>query len=340
MSLSPKRRPLSPASPGALPDTMDAVVLDRFGGVEELAQRRIPVPEVGERDVLIRVEAAGVGSWDREERAGDYAPFFEAAGLPSTFPYVLGWDAAGTVAAVGSAVTRFAPGDRVYAATIPVPRGGCYAEYVAVEADFVAQVPASMPTSQAGALPWDALTAQSGLDELDLQPGQSLMILGASGGIGHLGVQLATQRGVRVLAVASGDDGVDLARSLGAEAAVDGRRTDPVDALRNLEPHGVDAALLIVGGESGANAMKAVKPGGRVAMPNGLTPLPEDRASHDVTMFDGERSSRATDQLNALIDRGSLRVHLAEEFTRSQITDAHRALQRHYLGKLVVVDPR
>lgn len=73
-------------------------------------------------------------------------------------------------------------------------------------------------------------------------------------------------------------------------------------------------------------------------MPNGVAPLPEVRARHDVTMFDGERSRRATDQLNTLIDAGSLRVHLAQQFTRSQLSDAHRALQSHYLGKLVMVD--
>jgi NADPH:quinone reductase-like Zn-dependent oxidoreductase len=317
---------------------MDAIVLDRFGGVEELTQRRIRVPEVGDSDVLVRVQAAGVGSWDQEERAGDYAPYFEAGGLHSSFPYVLGWDAAGTVAAVGSAVSGFAPGDRVYAATIPVPRGGCYAEYVVVEADFVAQVPASLPTDQAGALPWDALTAQSGLDVLNQQRGQTVMILGASGGIGHLAVQLARQRGWRVLAVASGDDGVDLTQRLGAHESVDGRRRDVVDALRTVAPDGVDAALVIVGGEAGAKAMAAVKPEGRVAIPNGVAPIPDDRPNRDVTMFDGDRSRRATDRLNTSIDRGPFRVHLAEKFTRSQLSDAHRALQRHYLGKLVTVD--
>lgn len=73
-------------------------------------------------------------------------------------------------------------------------------------------------------------------------------------------------------------------------------------------------------------------------MPNGLASLPEDRARYEVTMFDGQRSRRATDRLNTLIDRGSLRVHLARQFTRSQLPEAHRALQRHYLGKLVMVD--
>ncbi|HYI05226.1 MAG TPA: alcohol dehydrogenase catalytic domain-containing protein, partial [Reyranella sp.] len=125
------------ASGATVKPQMNAVVLDRFGGVDELSSRRIPLPEVGEDDVLIRVEFAGVASWDAFERDGGYDGAF---GVASTFPYVLGWDAAGTVAAVGRNVTRFDVGERVYASTMPVKRGGFYAEYGVVEAEFVARV--------------------------------------------------------------------------------------------------------------------------------------------------------------------------------------------------------
>ncbi|WP_198168707.1 alcohol dehydrogenase catalytic domain-containing protein [Agromyces aureus] len=189
----------------AVPSQMNAVVLDRFGGVDELSQRKISVPAVGAQDVLIRVEFAGVASWDAIERQGDYDGAF---GVASRFPYVLGWDAAGTVAAVGSDVTRFEVGDRVYAASMPVSRGGFYADYGVVEAEHVAHVPARLTTEQAGVMAWDALTALSGLDLLGLEPGQTLMVFGASGGMGHMAVQLARQRGIRVFAVTSGDDGV------------------------------------------------------------------------------------------------------------------------------------
>lgn len=128
---------------------MTAVVLDGFGSIDKLQIRRIPVPEVGDDDVLIRVEFAGVGSWDAVERAGDYDGVF---GVASSFPYVLGWDAAGTVAAVGPNVTRFNVGDRVYAATMPAARGGFYAEYGVVEERFVARVPERSPPSRL--VPW------------------------------------------------------------------------------------------------------------------------------------------------------------------------------------------
>jgi len=157
---------------------MRAAAIDRFGGIDVLGVRTLPVPEVGFDDVLIRVEAAGVGSWDAVEREGAYDGAF---GVESTFPYVLGWDGAGTVAAIGEGVSRFAVGDRVYAASMPLPRGGFYAEYAVVEQDYVARIPDGLPMEQAAAMPWDALTALSGLDALELRSGDAVMIFGASG---------------------------------------------------------------------------------------------------------------------------------------------------------------
>ncbi|MER7415832.1 NADP-dependent oxidoreductase [Micromonospora peucetia] len=312
---------------------MNAVVLDRFGGVDELSSRRIPHPRIGDDDVLIRVEFAGVGSWDAGEREGGYDGVF---GVASAFPYVLGWDAAGTVAAVGRDVTRFDVGERVYAATMPVPRGGCYAEYAVVEAEFVARVPDRMPTEQAGAMAWDALTALSGLDLLGLRPDETLMVFGASGGIGHMAVQLARHRGIRVLAVASGADGVALARRLGADHAVDGRRDDVSAAAFEFAPGGLDAALVTVGGEIAERSLRAVRKSGRIAWPNGVLPAPVASPGATVSHYDGDRSRAATDRLNAIIEASSFEVHVARTFPLERARDAHRALNDHYVGKLAL----
>ncbi|WP_199235941.1 quinone oxidoreductase family protein [Micromonospora sp. S4605] len=312
---------------------MKAVVLDRFGGVDELSSRRLPLPQVGDDDVLIRVEFAGVGSWDAGERAGNYDGVF---GVASTFPYVLGWDAAGTVAAVGRNVTRFDVGDRVYAATMPVPRGGFYAEYGVVEAEFVARVPDRVPTEQAGPMAWDALTALSGLDLLGLRPGETLMVFGASGGIGHMAVQLARHNGIRVLAVASGDDGVALARRLGADDAIDGRRDDVLAAAFEFAPGGLDAALVTVGGEIAERSLRAIKKSGRIAWPNGVLPTPVRSPDLTVSYYDGDRSRTATDRLNAIIEASSFEVHVARTFPLERAADAHRALGDHYVGKLAL----
>jgi NADPH:quinone reductase len=311
---------------------MNAVVLDRFGGVDELSSRRIPLPEVGDDDVLIRVEFAGVASWDAFEREGGYDGAF---GVASTFPYVLGWDAAGTVAAVGRNVTRFDVGERVYASTVPVKRGGFYAEYGVVEAEFVARVPDRMPTEQAGAMAWDALAALSGLDLLGLRPDDTLMVFGASGGVGHMAVQLARHSGIRVLAVASGDDGVALARRLGADDVVDGRKVDVLAAALEFAPGGLDAALVTVGGEIAERSLGALKDSGRIAWPNGWS-MPTTSLSAKVSHYDGDRSRTGTDRLNAIIEASSFEVHVARTFPFKGVQDAHRALNDHYVGKLAL----
>lgn len=311
--------------------TMNAAVLDRFGGIDELTVRRIAVPRVGDDDVLIRVESAGVGAWDAVEREGAYDGAF---GVASTFPYVLGWDGAGRVAAVGRNVTRFALGDRVYAASMPLPRGGFYAEYAVVEAEHAARVPDKLPIRQAGALAWDALTALSGLEVLNLQQNQSLMIVGASGGIGHMALQLARHMNIRVLAVASGEDGVALAQRLGANATVDGHRDDVEAAARKFTPTGLDAALVTVGGTAVERALGSMKSGGRVACPNGVLPLPATPDGVQMMLYDGNRSRSATDKLNSLIDSGPFEVQVAKTFPLTEITEAHRFLSTHYVGKL------
>jgi NADPH:quinone reductase len=279
-----------------IPTTMESAALDAFGGIEKLTLHTLPVPHVGPADVLIRVEAAGVGSWDAVEREGQYDGAF---GFESTFPYVLGWDGAGTVAAVGEHVTRFAAGDRVYAASTPLPRGGFYAEYAVVEEEYVAHAPARLPVEQAAAMPWDAMTALSGLDELHLVPGATLMVFGASGGIGHMAVQFAKRMDLRVLAVASGEDGMALAQRLGADAVVNGRRDDVVAAARDFAPEGLHAALVTVGGEVVEQALTSLRDGARVACPHGVMPEPRVPHGRHLALYNGDRSRTASDRLTS-----------------------------------------
>jgi NADPH:quinone reductase len=162
--------------------TMKAIALDRFGGLETLKLQMLPVPEVGPNEVLIHVEWAGVGKWDPFEREGGFAREF---GIEPKFPYVLGSDGAGTIAAVGDRVKELKPGDRVYAFAFLNPKGGFYAEYAAIKVDDVSRIPGELTTQQAGAMPVDAMTALRGLDDtLALKPAESVMVFGASGGIG------------------------------------------------------------------------------------------------------------------------------------------------------------
>ena len=314
--------------------TMRAIALDRFGGPETLKVQTVPVPEVDADEILIHVESAGVGAWDPFEREGG---FVEVLGQTPKFPYVLGTDGAGTVAAVGGEVTELKEGDRVYAAALGNPKGGFYAEYAVVKADNASVIPGSLNMDQAAVLPSDGLTALKGLEEvLDLQPDESVMIFGASGGIGHLAVQLAKRLGARVFAVASGEDGVSFVKRLGADAAVDGHSDKVLDVAREFAPDGIDAALVTAGGEATDRALSAIRPSGRIAYPNGVVPEPKAPARVSIDAYDGEGGRAAIERLNELIEAGPFEVHVHRTFPLEQAAQAQAALEEHHLGKIAL----
>ena len=313
---------------------MRAVALDKFGGPEALKIQNIPVPSIEAQEVLIRVEAAGVGAWDEFEREGR---FVEITGLKPTFPYVLGTDGAGTISAVGKDVSRFKEGDRVYAAQLANPKGGFYAQYVAINADNASLIPGNLSIEQAAVLPTDALTALTGLEKvLGLKSGESLMVFGASGGIGHLALQLAKRLGAEVFAVASGDDGVQLAKKLGADIAVDGRGDNVLEAAKEFAPNGIDAALVTAGGAETDEALSAIRKGGRIAYPHGVMPEPTARDGIAIEAFDGENSPALIKRLNELIDSGPFAVHVDRVFPLEEAGKAQDALTEHHLGKIAL----
>ena len=314
--------------------TMRAVALDKFGGPEMLQIQNVPVPDIGPKDVLIRTEAAGVGAWDPYEREG---AFVEITGRKPKFPYVLGTDGAGTIAAVGKQVTNFKPGDRVYALELANPKGGFYADYAAVTADNVSLIPGNLTMEEAAALPTDAVTALTGLEKvLRLKPGESLMIIGASGGIGHLAIQLAKRLGARVFAVASGADGVALAKKLGADVAVDGRSDNVLKAAKEFAPEGIDAALVTAGGEKSNRALSAIRKGGRIAHPNGVMPEPSSPSGVRVEAYDGEANPPIIERLNSLIEAGPFEVYVDQAFPLEAVAEAQQALNEHHLGKIAL----
>ena len=314
--------------------TMRAIALDRFGGPETLKVQTLPVPEAGADEILINVEAAGVGAWDPFEREGGFA---EMMGRTPKFPYVLGTDGAGTVAAVGENVQGFKEGDRVYAAELGNPKGGFYGEYAVVKAESASLIPGDLTMEQAAVLGSDALTALRGLDDvLGLQKDESVMIFGASGGIGHLAVQLAKRMGARVFAVASGEDGVKFVKDLGADAVADGRRDNVLDVARDFAPNGIDAALVTAGGEATDRALAAIRLDGRVAYPNGVMPEPKPPTKVRVEAYDGEGGREVLDKINRLIESGPFEVRVHRIFPLEQAAEAQAALEEHHLGKIAL----
>ncbi|MGD2046997.1 MAG: NADP-dependent oxidoreductase [Gemmatimonadota bacterium] len=317
-----------------IPETMKAAALDRFGGPEELTLHDVAVPELGPDELLVHVHTAGVGVWDRSEREGRMADWRDSE--PS-FPYVLGSDGAGTVVATGAEVSRFEEGDRVYGAAFLSPKGGFYAEYTAVQEDQAAPVPEGLELEEAGALAIDAATALRGLrDALDIQNGETVLIFGASGGVGHLAVQLAHRMGAKVLAVASGSDGVDFVEQLDAEEVVDGHAGGIEEATARIAPNGLDAALITTAGEGLEAALEGLHEGARVAWPNGVRPEPEVPEGVSGSAYDGRTDREIFEELNRLLRSGPFTVHVDRTYPLENAAVAHRALNDHYLGKLAL----
>ncbi|MEU5942216.1 zinc-binding dehydrogenase [Micromonospora sp. NPDC047548] len=190
----------------------------------------------------------------------------------------------------------------------------------------------------AGAMPTDALTALSGLDVLGLPAGAWLLIFGASGGQGHLAVQLAKRQGLNVIAVASGADGVALVTRLGADVALDGHGNvaEVLARIREVAPQGVDAVLAMAGGETLDRLTEALRDGGVLAYPHGVQPVPRERPGVTVRAYDGETGPGQLQRLNELIEAGPFEVHVAETFPLGRAAEAHRRLQTSYPGRLLL----
>lgn len=318
----------------SLPQEMNAVMIDRFGGLGVLKPGRRPMPEVEAGEVLIQVSYAGVGTWDPLEREGFFAKLL---GQQPEFPVTLGTDGSGRIAAVGAGVDRFREGDIVYALASQNTKRGFYAEYVVIDADTVSLVPDGMPLDQAGAMPAAALTALQGLDDtLHITRGEALLIFGASGDLGHLAVQLAKRMGARVLAVASGDDGVAMVRELGADIVIDGKTADLAASARDFAPAGLDAVLGLVGGPGLDAAIAALRKDGRIAFPLGVTPEPEPREGLDRRFYTMTPDASALVKLNEVIASGPFSVRIAQAFPLDQAMAAQQALGKRRVGKLIL----
>jgi NADPH:quinone reductase len=312
------------------PQQMQAMAVNEFGGSDKLTLHTLPVPTVDAGEVSIRIEIAGVGIWDAMEREG------EMVYNKVHFPRVLGGECAGTIAAVGEGVERFAVGDRVYAQAFMSDKGGCYAQYVVVSEQTVASIPDRLDMLMAGGLPIAGATALRNLEALGTIEGTKLMLWGASGGVGHVALQLAKRMGAHVFAIASGADGVELAKQLGADAAVDGHSDDIVERARAFAPDGFDTALVLVGGDNVQSTLSLVRQGGIIAFPNGVMPEPNAPDGVELNKANGFADSMLFDRLNQLVSIGEFQVRIAQTFALEEAALAQEAMKKHYLGKIVL----
>ena len=315
----------------AVPAEMEAVAIDKFGPPSVLKLHTVPVPRPGPYEVLIALHTAGVGIWDAKIRAGKWAE-------DAHFPLVLGTDGAGVIAEVGDRIDRFKVGERVWAYQYENPKGGFYAEYVAVAASNVGRLPQRLSLREGGAAAVTGLTALQGIDDhLAARSGETLLIFGASGAVGTLAVQFAVRRRTRVIAVASGSDAELLLERLGAETVVDARKRGAVDRIKEAAPDGLDAILALAGSPVLDACVDLVVTGGRVAYPNGVEPAPKKRARVRRMPYDAEASPSAFASLARAVEATRLEVVIAETYPLGRAATAHARLERgHVTGRIAL----
>ena len=312
----------------SVPDTMRAAAVDRGGDAESLSIHDLPVQRPGAGEVLIAVNAAGVGVWQAKYRPHD--------SQDTHFPVVLGSDGAGRVAAVGAGVHGFKVGDEVYGT-----HGAFYAEYVALPAEDVAHVPRGVKPTEAAILGISGLSALQGIDDiLKLKSGEKLLIHGAAGGVGTLAIQFAKLRGAKVLATVSDDAGAALVKQLGADVVVNGRTGDIGAAARLFAPDGVDAVLGLAGGDSLEHCIDTLRHDGRgrVAYLYGMEPLPKPRFAMRMTLYSFIPGVHEFERLNKAVEAAKhLQVPIAAEYSLADAAEAHKRLAAgHLLGKIVI----
>jgi NADPH:quinone reductase-like Zn-dependent oxidoreductase len=327
-----KSRQVSVTGPTEDKKVMKAAAIDRFGPPSVLTLRTLPMPEPGPHEVVIALYAAGVGVWDAEIRKGWWPE-----GQPK-FPLVLGTDGAGVVVAKGTAVRRFDLGDRVWAYEFINPKGGFYAEYVAVNSQHVGLIPTHLNWLKAGGATVTGLTALQGVDaHLRVRRGETVLIFGASGAVGTLAVQFAKGRGARVIATARGTVAKRLVRRLGADKVIDPTDSDAVEQIRAFAPNGLDAALALAGGDSLDRLLALLRSGGRIAYPNGVEPEPHAPRKIKSISYDAEAGPRQFTQLNRAADETRLQVPIAAARPLHKAAEAHERIEKgHVLGRIVL----
>src|SRR5437660_11011255 len=304
---------------------MKAVVAHEYGGPEVLKFEEVPRPEPKENEALVRVIASGVNPADPLTLSGKYAREFG-----THLPLIPGYDIAGIVEKTGVKVTKLKGGDAIYG--YPTFGGG-WAEYDTVTEGEVAAKPASLSFTEAAAVPMGALTAwQALVDVAQLQPGQTILIHGGSGGVGSFAVQIAKARGARIIATASTAN-QDLLKQLGADVAIDYTKTRFEDVAKD-----VDAVLDPVGKETLARSYGVIKKGG-IVMSLVARPNPVELHKHESQGAAISVHPDANDlaQIAQLIDAGKIKPTVTQILPLSDAVKAQQqAATHHTRGKVVL----
>jgi NADPH:quinone reductase-like Zn-dependent oxidoreductase len=314
---------------------MKAFICGKYGPPETLRMSEVEKPAPDADDVLVKVLAVSVNPADWHSMRGK--PLFSRATLGVLRPKhkILGVDIGGQVEAVGRGVTRFKPGDEVYANLLDHGYGG-FAEYVSVPADALSLKPANLSVEEAAAVPMAAVTALQGLRHHgEIQPEQQVLINGASGGVGTFAVQIAKSSGPEVTGVTSTRN-IDLVRSLGADHVVDYTTTDFARSRGRY-----DLILDTVGNRSVPDLKRALAEGGKAAV-TGFTTVGHLmgvslRGGKDISQVEAHATTKDLERLSELIEAGRVRPQIDRRYPFAEIPAAIAYLEQgRARGKVVV----
>jgi NADPH2:quinone reductase len=310
-----------------------------FGGPEVLQLEEVPTPQPGPGEVLVRIHATGVNPVETYIRAGTYAR------LPE-LPYTPGNDGAGVVEQVGSNVTEFNPGDRVYTAG---STSGTYAEFALCKKDQVHPLPANVSFAQGAAMGTPYATAYRGLlQRAGADPGETVLVHGASGGVGTAAVQLGRAHGMRVFGTAGSDEGLKLVREQRAHEVFDHRAPDHFEKIMKATGgHGVDVIVEMLANVNLGKDLTILAKGGRVVIIGSRGPVeinPRDTMQRDADVRGMILPNTPPAQMTSIhaalvagLENGTLRPVIGKEFPLADAAQAHQAvMESGALGKIVL----
>ena len=312
---------------------MKAVILNEFGKAEKLEIADVPMPEINDEQVLIRVMAAGINPVDTKVRAG-------TSGMSKRIklPVILGWDVSGIIVKAGKSVPDFKEGDAVFGCIGFPGLGSAYAEFTLADPKAFAQKPGNISFEEAAAVPLAGLTAYQAINEqLQVTPGQKILIQAAAGGVGHLAVQFAKINGAYVFGTAS-EKNKQFLKSLGVDRFIDYKK-EKFDEI----VHDADAALDAMGADVLYRSIACVKHGGIVVcLPSSTKDDPKAielakersiKLMWPMMYTDGKQMQI----IATLLEQKKLKVFIDKIFTLDQMAWAHKAIETHSTkGKVVV----
>ncbi|MCA9448679.1 MAG: zinc-binding dehydrogenase [Candidatus Omnitrophica bacterium] len=322
---------------------MKAIAIEEHGGVDKFKEMDLPIPQLGEHEILVKVHASAVNPVDTKIRSMSY--------MPRSFPMVLGFDVSGVVEALGSAVTQFKKGDEVFASP-NLYKNGSNAEYVAVDARSAAFKPKTLSHLESAALPLVTLTAYEALHHhCGIRPNQTVLIHAGAGGVGHVAIQFAKLVGCRVITTAGRKESIEFCRDeLKADEVIDYKSSNFLEEVDRLtDGKKCDIVFDTVGGDNFVQSLDAIAVNGKI-----VTILPVDSSKATEKLFrinatlhyefmgvptalgvNPEVQNETLTTVANLADSGCLKPHVSHTFPLDELAKAHEQQETgHTVGKI------